>query len=123
MVTSDDRKLKAAFARRLLEIRRERGWNQSDMHRASGLKRQQISTYMRAKALPNDASLTKLAQALGMRPEDLLPERAMAAAGPVISMNVSPDGKKMHINVDVWVPSAVGAQIIALLTDATAHGD
>ena len=40
------------------------------------------------------------------------------------AMKVSADGRKMRLTADVWLPTAVGAQIISLLTEhATTDGD
>ncbi|MGH8561273.1 MAG: helix-turn-helix domain-containing protein, partial [Nevskiales bacterium] len=61
------------FGRRLLNLCLQKGWNQSDLARASELGRDAISTYVRGRSFPDPKNLRKLADALGVAMDDLLP--------------------------------------------------
>ena len=61
------------LAERLSALMVERDWNQSDLGRAAGLPREQISAYMRGRSFPTNHSLARLAAAFNMTPETLLP--------------------------------------------------
>lgn len=61
------------FARRVYRLMIERGWRQSELARQAGLSRDCVSTYTRGKSLPTSQNLEKLAAALGVNAEDLLP--------------------------------------------------
>lgn len=66
-------RLKREFARRLHQAMVAKDWRQADLHRASGVAKDSISSYYNAKILPTDYNLRKLAQALGVTPGALLP--------------------------------------------------
>lgn len=70
---------KQEFGRRLNKLMLDRGWNQSDLARAAGLGRDAISTYIRGRSFPEPKSLRKLADSLGAKTEDLLPNTVAAA--------------------------------------------
>lgn len=70
---------KDEFGRRLAALMMDKGWNQSDLARASGLGRDSISTYIRGRTFPEPKNLRKLADALGTTAHDLLPNAAMTA--------------------------------------------
>lgn len=115
---------KEAFARRVYKLMLDKNLTQSDLARKAGLERNRISSYVRGVALPTGLYLKKLADALGVNPTDLLSDDRLAPEKPAYSMRVSADGKKMHLAAEVWLPTAVGAQIISLLTEhATTDGD
>lgn len=61
------------FARRLAKTILDRGWSQSDLARASGLGRDAISTYIRGRSLPGPTNLSKIANALSVGTDELLP--------------------------------------------------
>lgn len=110
---------KEDFGRRVYRLMLAKNMNQSDLARAAGMDRNRVSSYVRGQSLPTGLFLKKLAEALGVKPTDLLPE-AVSEAPPPYSMAVSPDGKQMRLVADVWVPTQVGAQIIQMLTDNAA---
>jgi len=115
---------KEAFARRVYKMMLDRGMTQSELARKADLERNRISSYVRGVALPTGLSLKKLADALGVKPTDLLPDDRLGEGKPAYAMTVSADGKKMRLSADVWLPTAIGAQVISLLTEhATTHGD
>lgn len=70
---------KLEFGRRLNKLMLDRGWNQSDLARAAGLGRDAISTYVRGRSFPEPKSLRKLADAMSLTTEDLLPNTVAAA--------------------------------------------
>lgn len=85
---------KTEFAKRLYSLMLGKGWRQSDFARRAGLPRDSISSYMRATRLPTPSSLKKMATALGVKPEELLPnhvESAIDADTPAFEMKVSPN--------------------------------
>ena len=65
--------MKGAFAQRLLAVMRERGWTQSELARRAHIGRDNVSGYVRAKNLPGPAILNRLAAALAVSPEELIP--------------------------------------------------
>lgn len=71
---------KAEFAKRVYKRMMDKGWNQSQLARYSGLPRDSISVYVRGRSLPTPQSLQKLSTCLGCAPEDLLSTYAQAAA-------------------------------------------
>lgn len=66
-------KAKQEFAKRLRKLMLDRNWNQSELARRSKMGRDSISCYMRALNLPEALTIKKLAKALGVSEEDLLP--------------------------------------------------
>lgn len=83
---------KQQFAKKLYNLIVERGWNQSEFGRRTGLPRDSISTYVRGHSLPTPVNLKKMADVLGMAPEELLPnhiERAIEQDPPAIEIKSS----------------------------------
>jgi transcriptional regulator with XRE-family HTH domain len=64
---------KQEFGRRLFNAMINKGWNQSQLSRQSGVARDLVSIYIRGKSLPHPANLQKLADALGVEVAELLP--------------------------------------------------
>lgn len=62
------------FAKRLINLMRDNGVNQADLARKSGLTRDAVSTYCRARSMPEPSNLKKLADALGVEPSHFLLE-------------------------------------------------
>lgn len=90
---------KKEFGKRLYSLMRERGWSQSDLARESDIPRDAISRYIRAASLPEPKNLEKLAVALRMSPNDLLPNYALVevelADDPPLEIKVSPGDPSM----------------------------
>lgn len=85
---------KQEFGKRLYNLMLRKGWHQSELARQCGLPRDSISVYVRGKSLPTPASLALLADALGVKPDELLPnhtESAIDADNPAMEMKVSPN--------------------------------
>jgi len=72
-VSMDRNTIKQDFAQRLYKEITNKGWTQAQLARYSGLNRDAISTYIRARSLPTALSLSKIAKTLGCSPKDLLP--------------------------------------------------
>jgi transcriptional regulator with XRE-family HTH domain len=113
---------KQEFGRRLQALMLAKDWNQSELARASGLGRDSISTYVRGQTFPTPKALRKLADALGVTTEELLPNSLMNALEgefPAIELKQAaghPD--KAWLRINRAVPFAVAAQIIALINAA-----
>jgi len=118
MTDSSNSDSKEEFAKRLYRLMLKRGMTQSDLARESGLSRGNISTYVRGTSLPKGLFLQKIADALSVELDELLPEGKHAETSPFVT-RISPDGRKMHIKADIWLPTSVGAQIVQLLAE---HG-
>ena len=103
------------FARRLYDAIRERGWNQSDLARAAGLKRDAISTYINARHRPSPEALDRLSQALGVRPEDLMPlyyDSGVVRVKPRAELIDVPNSKGyMWLKLDMRLPRDVAMRI------------
>lgn len=70
---------KADFGRRLYSAMIKKGWQQSDLANASGMQRANVSNYVRGQSMPTPQNLKKLADALGIDPDLLLPNMAESA--------------------------------------------
>ena len=110
---------KQQFGRRVYQEMLRNGWNQSELARQAGLPRDSISTYVRGQVLPSPISLQKLADALGVKPADLLPnavEHAIDEDEPYMEMKVSTSAPSMAwLRVNRLVSVSPAAQIINLL--------
>lgn len=112
---------KQEFGRRLMNAIIERRWNQSDLARAADLPRDSISTYVRGKSFPTPLSLSKIAAALRVDPEELLPnhtERAIAEDEPALEVKVSPARPgAAWLRVNRLVSLATAVQITRLIEE------
>ncbi len=61
------------FGQNLRRVRGEKGLNQKELAAASNMTQPQISYLERGKHRPQEATVNKLAEALGVSPEELLP--------------------------------------------------
>lgn len=104
---------KQEFGRRIYTLMNAQGWHQSELARKSGLTRDSISTYINGKVFPTPQKLAKLAKALEVPPESLLPnhlESAIDADMPSFEMRVSPNAPGtawLRVNRLVSVKTAV----------------
>jgi transcriptional regulator with XRE-family HTH domain len=107
------------FARRLYRLMLSRGWNQSELARRADLPRDSVSTYIRAKVLPTPQSTQRLASALGVVPEELMPnhvESAIDEDTPSLEMKVSVNApSKAWLRVNRLVSLATAARVIDLI--------
>ncbi len=110
---------KQEFARRIYNLMVGRGWTQSELARQADLPRDSVSVYMRAKSLPTPQSLQKLARALGVPAEELLPnhlEHAMDEENPAFDMKVSnANPSKAWVRVNRLVNFSTATKIAELL--------
>ena len=127
---------KGEFGKRLYALMAERRWSQSDLARAafginpkSGLPRGRdaISKYIAGAIMPTPKSLGKLADALGMDPEELLPNSihdSMADEPPSFEVKqVAGDRARVWLQVNRPCSPKTAARILDLLNqDDEEHG-
>lgn len=117
---------KQEFARRLYRLMVSKGWNQSELARQANMPRDSVSVYVRAKSLPTPANLEKLAKALDVEAEELLPnyvEGAIDRDEPSFEMKVSPNAPAVAwLRINQAVPVSTALKIAALLDEKTADG-
>jgi transcriptional regulator with XRE-family HTH domain len=110
---------KQDFAKRLYRLMLKRGWNQSELARRADLPRDSVSTYIRAKVMPTPQSTERLAAALGVAPEELLPnhvESAIEEDTPSLEMKVSVNApSKAWLRVNRLVSLSTAARVIDLI--------
>lgn len=108
---------KAEFGRKLYRMMIDKGWRQSELARRADMPRDSISSYVRGIAYPSATNLRKLAQALGVQPDDLIPHGyAVPAALDSAAFStqiVSPGMYRVVVNQ--VLPADVAAQISALV--------
>lgn len=125
--------VKMEFARRLQRAIVEKGWTQSELARRAskfmpkefgnkeegGMIRDNISKYIRAKALPSSIHLNALAKALGTKSEELLPSRGVDSNTDAIAFDMRDIGEgKVWLRINQSVPMTVAIKIATLLNDA-----
>ncbi|WP_316397298.1 helix-turn-helix transcriptional regulator [Bradyrhizobium sp. 33ap4] len=118
---------KDEFARRLYKLMMEKGWRQAEFARRAGLPRNAISVYLRAASLPSPENLKKIADALKIDPEVLLPNYAQSAIeqdNPELEMRVSPaNPQKAWLRINRLVSTSIAVQILELLQKDDAGSD
>lgn len=109
------------FSRRLYSMMLGKGWTQAEMARQSGLTRDSISGYVRGNHMPTHESVNALAAALGVKPEELLPnlvQRAIDEDTPSLELKVSTsDPRKSWLRVNRMVSTKTASEVISLLQD------
>lgn len=113
---------KQEFGRRLMALMLSKGWNQSELARASGLGRDAVSTYIRGVSFPEPKNLHKLAKALDMEASALLPNAVVRAmdsdSAPMLEIRQAaghPD--KVWVRVNRMVSFDIAARIFDVLKD------
>lgn len=114
------------LGRRILELRQNKRWSQSDLARASGLKKNVINTTERGLSQPRLENLTALAEALGVKVGDLTgmyeEDGAKSRAHPTISAVEMPGNPKaVWLTINRPVSLGTAAKIYALLDEDDAH--
>jgi transcriptional regulator with XRE-family HTH domain len=110
------------LASNLKALMPERGLDQAELARRSGIKANSISRYLAGLNMPRPAHLVKLAAALEVEVRDLLAEEP--AAGPATAPNLlcltqtSADSGMVRLQVDQMLPGELATQIVALLLQA-----
>ncbi len=82
------------FGKRLQGAMIDKGWNQSELARRAGVGRDNISSYIRGISMPGPVMLHKIAEALQMKPDEILPSKAMPTIDQVVpALDVRDIGK------------------------------
>lgn len=117
---------KQEFGRRLERIMLEKGMTQADLARASDLGRDSISIYIRGRSFPTPTSLQKLARALNVEYQALLPnaiESAADAEHPALELRqVAGHPTKAWLRVNQAVSFETAAKIVELIQADIAKG-
>lgn len=112
---------KQEFGRRLYQLMLAKGWRQADLHRAAGLPKDSISSYVRGRTFPTHMSAQKLAKALGVAVEEILPNHmagAIAQDEPEFELKVSQsDPRRAWLRINKAVSFSVGARIAQMLEE------
>lgn len=107
------------FSRRLYRLMLGKGWTQAELARQSGLTRDSISGYVRGNHMPTHESVKALAKALGVKPEELLPNIVQTAIDddiPSLELKVSTsDPSKSWLRVNRLVSTKAAGEVISLL--------
>lgn len=118
---------KEEFGRRLYKLMIGKGWRQSELARRADLPRDSISSYVRGRTYPTPKSVEKLAAALGVEPERVLPNmnhNAILEDRPSFELKVSPgDPSKAWLKIDRQVSFTVGTKIAAMLEEDASDRD
>jgi transcriptional regulator with XRE-family HTH domain len=100
---------KQEFGQRLKRKMIEKGLHHAELARRADLPRNNVSTYINGRSYPSETSLAKLAKALGVSADDLLPNRVELA----IRGEQMPD---MQIKASVSDPNRSWLQINRLVS-------
>lgn len=114
-----DSHTRTEFARRLVRLMHEHGWNQTELSRQTGLKIATIGTYVRARSLPGHSNLLTLAEALGVKTTDLLPEaveNTVRRDPPAMELRVSKEDPNLYwLDLNREVSFEMGPKILGAL--------
>jgi transcriptional regulator with XRE-family HTH domain len=115
------------FGRRLLSLIIQRGWNQSDLARETGIGKDSISGYVRGRSFPNPTTLNQLCDTLGVTREQLLPNSLQAAMDeefPAVELRQAVGHpSKAWLRVNRAMSFATAAKIITLIEEDEEHGE
>jgi transcriptional regulator with XRE-family HTH domain len=111
---------KQEFGRRIYRIMTEKGLRQSELARRADLPRNNVSSYVRGLSYPSRMSLVKLAKALGVEPDILLPNynesaiRSEETPDLALRSSMAEPGMSWLV-VNRQVSTAIGVEILGLL--------
>jgi transcriptional regulator with XRE-family HTH domain len=114
---------KHEFGRKLMALMLDKGWNQSELARRSKVGRDAVSTYIRGVSFPEPVNLQKLAVALGLTTEQLLPNvtiRGIASdPSPAFEIKQAAGGdpSRVWLRVNRIVSFDQAAAIVAILKE------
>jgi transcriptional regulator with XRE-family HTH domain len=113
------------FAKRLYRMILEKGWTQSELARRSGVQRESVSNYVNANTMPDLPNVKKLAGALGVKPEDLLPNISEAQfdrdINPSLEIKASSDDpSRSWVRLNREVSTATVLKIMQVLEEDAA---
>jgi transcriptional regulator with XRE-family HTH domain len=115
------------FAERLQSEIAKRNWNQSELARRATrqlpegeISRDNISNYIRQRALPSPAFLLAIAKALGTDPKSLLPERGIVAVrsdmpAPTLDIRDAGEPGMAFLRINRSMPWPVALEILTVL--------
>jgi transcriptional regulator with XRE-family HTH domain len=125
------------FSRRLYKALLDRQMSASDLAREVwgtytdkrgydvARNRDRISQYLKGQSLPEQRNLVRIAEILGMKPEDLAPEIAgsiVERENPEIAMTaIAGHTDKVLLRVHKLVPLPLAAKIIQMLSDVNGN--
>lgn len=115
---------KQEFGRRLYQLMIAKGWRQSDLARQADIPKDSISTYIRGKVLPTPVSVSKLADALGVPTDNLMPghiESVVNVENPEFEIRANPGMKgTAWLRVNRLVSMKTALRIMDILEDEDA---
>lgn len=115
------------FGRNLFKLMTDAGMNQSELGRAANVGRDRISNYVNGKAFPTPPIMQRLAIALDVTNETLLPnivKEAMDSEYPAIELRqASGHENKAWLRVNRSMSFATAAKIIALIEEEDSKGE
>jgi transcriptional regulator with XRE-family HTH domain len=107
------------FGNRLYKLMLRKGWTQSELARRADMPRDSVSTYIRGRTMPTPTNVQKLAAALGVAPEQILPnliESAIEDDIPDFEFKASPhDPSRVWLRINRLVNMKTALQIATLL--------
>ncbi len=120
---SQEHKRKQEFGERLYKSMLAKGWSQSDLAREADIPRDAISRYIRKVSLPEQKNLLRLAQALGVEPDALLPDyedvKVELADDPPLEIKTSSGDPTMAwIRINRLVKVSMLPKILLVLEEA-----
>jgi transcriptional regulator with XRE-family HTH domain len=118
---------KGEFAKRLYKAMISAGLSQSELGRQADIHRSLISAYINGRNFPDPQNLERLAKALRVPAEELLPkyiEQAIKQDRPAVSLRASPQAPdRPWLQVNRMVTFQTGAKIIELLANDKTESD
>lgn len=118
LVADDARQqAKADFGRRLHKNMIKKGWRQSDLARHSALGKDSISNYVNGRTVPTQQNIEKLAQVLGIAPNDLWPgyDGSMEGRRDVFTFRGDPeDPAYAFVVIDCRLPVDLALRLLGM---------
>ena len=110
---------KQAFGAKLQELMWAREWNQSDLARNANIGRDSVSKYIRGISLPDPKNLRRLAKALDIADDELMPEGrvgAVESAVPSILIKGAPDDpSRVLLQINGIYSTEAAMEVMAIL--------
>ena len=117
--------IKREIAKRLQAAILEKGWNQSELARQAALHmpdnafgRDNVSAYVRGLSIPGPLHLEAMAKALGVKPSDIVPSKAMPSVdndNPTMDVRDAGEGHAW-LRINKSVPWPVAVKIMDLMS-------
>jgi transcriptional regulator with XRE-family HTH domain len=110
---------KKEFGTRIFNLLKEKRWRQSDLARASGLGRDSISQYVRGRTFPTPVNLEKLAEALKVGAEFLLPNYDFQTNefedATIEFKSIESDAKNSWLKINMKLPTEKALRILQII--------